>query len=65
MQRILYRPMTDPEFREEVLLDIQQIFEIEKKCKTESPEERVRVRELEASPIIDFFQNSNFNLDFV
>ena len=43
----------DPKFREEVLLDIQRIFEIEQKCKTETPEERVRVRELEALPIID------------
>ena len=36
-----------------MLLDIQRIFEIEQKCKTETPEERVRVRELEALPIID------------
>ena len=36
-----------------MLLDIQQIFEIEKKLKIETPEERVRVRELEASHIID------------
>lgn len=36
-----------------MLLDIQEIFEIEKKLQTESAEERVRVRELEAAPIID------------
>ena len=30
-----------------------EILNFEKKCKTETPEERVRVRELEASPIID------------
>ncbi|MEI8329029.1 MAG: transposase, partial [Chlamydiia bacterium] len=36
-----------------MLLDIQQIFEIEQKCKTETAEERVRMRAREASPIID------------
>lgn len=49
----------DPKFREEVLLDIQQIFDIEKRLKMETPEERVRVRELEAAPIIDALMKKN------
>ncbi len=36
-----------------MLLDIQQIFETLNKLKIETSQEHVRVRELEAAPIID------------
>lgn len=43
----------DPKFREEVLLDIQKLFEIEEKGKALAPEERVALRKKESEPIID------------
>lgn len=43
----------DPKFREDILLDMQNLFEIEEKTKDLSPEERISIRGAEAEPIID------------
>jgi hypothetical protein len=43
----------DLKFREEVLLDLQKLFEIEEKGKTLLPKERILLRKQEAEPVID------------
>lgn len=49
----------DPKFREEILLYIQKLFEIEEKTKNLSAEERVSARATEAEPIIDLLIQKN------
>jgi transposase len=43
----------DPEFREMVLDKIRELFELEKVCWTLSPDERIKMRQKDAVPIID------------
>lgn len=50
---------TDPQFRDEILLELQKLFLIEEKVKESSPEERLRVRREEAEPIIDLLIHKN------
>jgi len=50
---------SDPKFREEVLLDIQKLFEIEERGKAMLPQERVALRNEEAVPIIDSLIQKN------
>jgi len=49
----------DPKFREEVLLDIQTLYAIEREVKNLPPEERAKIREEKASPIIDTLIEKN------
>lgn len=50
---------TDPLFRNEILLELQKLFLIEDKVKESPPEERVRIRQKEAEPIIDLLIHKN------
>jgi hypothetical protein len=43
----------DPPFREWVLTQINRLFQLEKEAWTESPDERLRIREAQEVPIID------------
>jgi len=50
---------TDPQFRDEILLELQKLFLIEDKVKESSPEERLCIRQEEAGPIIDLLIHKN------
>jgi transposase len=49
----------DRKFRQEVLLDIQALYAIEREVKDLSPEERMRIRQEKAAPIIDALIEKN------
>ena len=49
----------DRKFRQEVLLDIQALYAIEREVKALSPEERMKIREEKATPIIDSLIEKN------
>ena len=49
----------DRKFRQEVLLDIQALYAIEREVKDLSPEERMKIREEKATPIIDALIEKN------
>lgn len=49
----------DRKFRQEVLLDIQALYSIERDVKNLSPEERMKIRQEKAAPIIDSLIEKN------
>ena len=49
----------DPNFRKEILLDIQRLYAIERDVKDLSPEERMKIRKELAAPIIDALIEKN------
>ena len=53
VRRKFFEAQTDPPFREKILGKIKELFELEEKAWTTTPEERLKIRKNEEEPIID------------